>query len=173
VARLLQEPVAARFGLAELACRVGVGLAEQVAGFALGGGQDLGALALGLRAITLDLALALLELVLPPAHLLLRALKLRGGGGLGVALERVGELGGGADQVERVHADGVPRRLDVRRPVSGLEHAELGLQLRGMAAERVERLAHALFVVAVAGALELLYGRERRQPGGGGAVCIT
>ena len=164
MARLLEQPVAARLGLAQLARRVGVRLREQVACLALGGGHDLGALALGLGAVALDLGLALLQLVLLLAHLLLRALELGRGGGLGVALEHVGELGGGADQVQRVHAHGVAGRLDVRGRPRGLEDAELRLQLGGVAAEGVERLAHALLVVALAGALKLLDGRERRQP---------
>ena len=130
----------------------------------LGGGQDLGALALRLGPVALDLGLALLQLVLLRAHLLLGALELRCGGGLGVALERVGELGGGADQVQRVHPDGVPGRLDVGGLARRLEHAELRLQLGGVAAEGVERLADALLVVAVAGALKLLHRRKRGQP---------
>ena len=166
VPRLLEQPVPARLGLAQLARRVGVGLAEQVAGLGLGGGEDLRALALRLAAVALDLGLALLELVLLLAHLLFGALELRGGRGLGVALERVGELGGGADQVQRVHADGMPGRLDVGGLVRGLEHAELRLQLGGVAAEGVERLAHALLVVALTGALELLHGRQRGQTRG-------
>ena len=44
-----------------------------------------------------------------------------------------------------------------------LEHAELRLQLGGVAAERVERLADALLVVAVTGAPKLLDGRKRGQ----------
>ena len=76
------------------------GLAEQVSCLGLRGGQDLRALALRLGAVALDLGLALLQHVLLLAHFLLGALELRRGGGLRVALERVGELGGGADQVE-------------------------------------------------------------------------
>ena len=54
-------------------------------------------------------------------------------------------------------------RLDVRARARRLEHAELGLQLGGVAAKRVECLAHALLVVAVAGAPELFDGRKRGQ----------
>jgi hypothetical protein len=167
MARLLEEPVPARLGLAQLARRVGVRLAQQIAGLGFGGSEDLRALALRLAAVALDLGLALLQLVLLLAHLFFGALELRGGGGLGVALERVGELGCGADQVQRVHADGMPGGLDVGGLVCGLEHAELRLQLRRVAAEGVERLAHALLVVALAGALELLHGRQRGQTRGG------
>ena len=48
----------------------------------------------------------------------------------------------------------------------GLEDAELRLQLSRVAAEGVERLAHALLVVALTGALELLHGRQRGQTRG-------
>ena len=164
VAGLLEQPVAARLGLAQLARRVGVRLREQVAGLALGGGHDLGALALRLGAVALDLGLALLQLVLLRAHLFLGALELRRRGGLRVALEHVGELGGGADEVQRVHAHRVAGRLDVRGRPRGLQDAELRLQLSRVAAEGVERLANALLVVPLAGALKLLDGREGRQP---------
>ena len=136
---------------------------EEVAGLGLRGVHDLGALALRLGAVALDLGLALLQLALLRAHLLLGALQLRRGRRLRVALERVGELGGGADQVERVHADGVAGRLDVGGLARGLEHAQLRLQLGGVAAEGVERLADALLLVAVAGALKLIHDSEARS----------
>ena len=93
MARLLEQPVAARLGLAQLARRVGVRLRQEVAGLGLRGVDDLGALALRLGAVALDLGLALLQLALLRAHLLLGALQLRCRRGLRVALERVGELG--------------------------------------------------------------------------------
>jgi hypothetical protein len=82
---------------------------------------------------------------------------------LGVALDLVRELGGSTDEVQRVHANGVRRRLDLRRPGSRLEHPQLRLQLSGMAPERVERLAHRVGRVAVAAAREILEPRERGQ----------
>jgi hypothetical protein len=162
VARLLEQSVPAGLGLAQLPRRVGIRLRDEVARLGLRSIEDLGALALGLGAIALDLGLALLELALLRAHLLLRALQLGRGRGLGVALERVGELGCGPDQVEGVHPDGVPGRLDVGRLPRGLEHAELCLQLRRVAAEGIERLADALLVVALA-LPELLEGGDRGQ----------
>ena len=57
----------------------------------------------------------------------------------------------------------MPGRLDVGGRASGLEHAKLGLELGGVAPEGIERLAHTLLVVALAGALELLHGRKRGQ----------
>jgi hypothetical protein len=163
VARLLEEAAPAGLGLAELARRLGLRLLDQLAGLGLRGVEDLGPLALGLGAVTLDLGLARLQLALAGAHLLLRALELRGRRGLRVALERVGELGGGADQMERVHAHGVAGRLDVRGLARGLEHAELCLQLRRVPPERVEGVADAALVVALAGAAELLQRWQRRQ----------
>jgi hypothetical protein len=53
--------------------------------------------------------------------------------------------------VQRVHPDGVPGGLDVRRGLAGcLEDAELCLELRAVAPERVECLAHLVGVVAAA-----------------------
>ena len=43
--------------------------------------------------------------------------------------------------MECVHPDGVPGGLDGRRSPCRLEHAELRLQLRRMAAERIEGFA--------------------------------
>ena len=80
-----------------------------------------------------------------------------------VALDDVCELGCRTDQVQRVHPHGVSRRLDLRRSPGRLEHAQLRLQLRRVAAERVEGLAHGLDVVAVAGASQVLERRQRGQ----------
>ena len=62
-----------RLGLLELARRVGVRLREQLAGLVPRGVQHLGALALALLPVALDLGLALLQLVLAAADLLLGA----------------------------------------------------------------------------------------------------
>ena len=152
MARLLEQAAALRLGLLQLARRVGVRLREQLARLVPRGVQHLGALALALLAVALDLGLALLQLVLAAAHLFLGLPELRRGGVLRVALDRVGELGGRADEVQRVHADRVARRLDGRGAPCRLEHAELRLELRGMAAEGVEGLARALGIEAVPGA---------------------
>ena len=61
--------------------------------------------------------------------------------------------------MQRVHAHGVPGRLDVGTLARGLEHAQLGLKLGRVAAEGVERLAHAILVVALA------RGRKRLEAG--------
>ena len=145
MARLLEQSAALRLRLLELAGRVGVRLREQLARLVAGGVQHLGALALAFEPVTLDLRLAVLQLALAAAHLFLGLPELGAGGGLRIALDRVGELGGGADQVERVHADGMARRLDGRAGAGarGLEDAELRLQLCGMAAEGVEGVANA------------------------------
>src|SRR5918996_1297889 len=99
---------------------------------------DACALALGLLAVPLDLGLPGLQLALPAANLLLRARELVRGCLLRVALERVGKLGGRADQVESVHADGVPGRIDGRRASRRLKHAQLGLELGRVAPEGVK-----------------------------------
>ena len=107
-----------------------------------------------------------MELVLLAPYLFLGALELGGGGCLGIALERVGELGRGADQMQRVHADGVSRRLDAGGLRRRVEHAQLRLQLSRVAAEGIEGLADRLLVESVARALKLLDGRKRGQTGG-------
>ena len=54
-----------------------------------------------------------------------------GGGVLRVALEHVGELGRGADEVQRVHADRVAGCFGRRwRRAGRLQHAQLRLQLQ-------------------------------------------
>ena len=138
--------LAARLGLAHLGRRVAVRVREQLARLVLGRVQDLGPLALALVAVALDLGLVRLQLALRAPDLLLGPAHLRGRGGLRVALERVGELGGGADQVQRVHPDGVTGRLDVGGLARRLEHAQLRLELQRVAAERVEGLADAVGV---------------------------
>ena len=165
MARLLEQAAALGLRLLELAGRVGVSLGEQLARLVAGGVQHLGPLPLALLAIPLDLGLALLELVLAAADLFLGLRKLRAGCVLCVALDRVGELGGGADQVQRVHADGMAGRLDRRAGAGtgGLEHAQLGLQLGRMAAERIEGVADSCRVEAVPDLGNVLIARQRRQ----------
>jgi hypothetical protein len=166
VARLLEQPAPLGLRLLELAGGVGVGLRQKVAGLVPGRVQQLGALPLALDAVPLDLRLAPLEILLAPADLFLRLAELGGGCVLGVALDRVGELGGGADQVQRVHADGVARRLDVRATARSLDDPELCLQLRRVTAEGVEGLANPVRVEPVPASrdvLELRQGRQRRD----------
>ena len=109
-------------------------------------------MALGLLPDPCDLGLALLELHLRLTDLLLGLADLLRGGLLGVTLDRVGELGGRADEVQRVHADGVPRRLGDRAARRGLKHAQLCLQRGHLSAEGLEGLADLLAVVPLAGA---------------------
>src|SRR5581483_4759087 len=102
----------------------------------------LGALPLDLLLLPLDGRLALADLALAAHELLLRPRELRGRRGLCVALERVGELGSRADQVQRVHAHGMPAGLAAAGAgTRGLKHAELRLELRDVTTEGVERLA--------------------------------
>ena len=140
VPRLLEQPGALRLGVAELLARVAVGLREDLARLVAGRVQDLAPLALGLLADARDLGLALLELHLRLANLLLGLADLLGGGLLRVALDRVRELGGRADEVQRVHADRVARRLGDRATRRGLQHAQLRLERGHMPAEGVEGL---------------------------------
>ena len=165
MAGLLEQAAALRLRLLELAGRVGVRLREQLARLVARGVQHLGALALALLAVALELRLAILQLALPAADLFLGLAELRGGGVLRVALDRVGELGGGADEVQRVHADGVAGRLDGRAGARarGLEHAQLRLQLGGMAAERVEGVLDPLRVEAVPDLGNVLVARQGGQ----------
>jgi hypothetical protein len=64
--------------------------------------------------------------------------------------------------MQRVHPDRVPARLDDRRPSGGLEHAELRLQLRCMAAEGVEGLANTLWIETVPSRRKVLESRQAR-----------
>ena len=165
VTGLLEEASGPCLGLLDLLRRLELGLRTELARLVLGRVDDLGPLALALGAVALDLGLARLQLVLAPRHLRLGRLQLRRGGGLRVALDRVGELGGAADQVQRVHADGVAARLDLAGTAGGLKHAELSLELGCMAAERIEGLAHLVGVVPFARAREVLdlwQGGQRR-----------
>ena len=123
MARLLEEPRALRLGLAQLGRRLRVRARDDLVRLLLGRGENLLPLPLRLVAIALDVRLLRLELALAPPDLLLRARELRGRGALRVALERVRELRRRADEVERVRADGVAGRLDVRRLAGRLDHA--------------------------------------------------
>jgi hypothetical protein len=63
--------------------------------------------------------------------------------------------------MECVHPDGMARRLDVRAGprTCRLEDAQLCLQLGGMTAERVERIAHALRIEPLADPRQVLVPR--------------
>ena len=146
-------------GLLEQAGSAGLGLrtswaacccasCSSLARLALRGVEHLGALPLALLPVAVDVALALLEIALAPGHLFLGAPELRGGGGLRVTLDRVGELRGGADHVESVHPDGVPGRLDLSAS-GGLEDAQLHLELRRVTTESFEGLVDLLAVEPV------------------------
>ncbi len=63
--------------------------------------------------------------------------------------------------MERVHAHGVAGRLDIGGLARRLKHPQLRLELGGVAPEGVERLADALLLVAVAGAMELFQTGKR------------
>ena len=165
MACLLDEPRGARLGLANLLGHVALCVLEQLARLVPGCVRDLCPLALRLLAVALDLGLAVLQLVLTPRDLFLGPRQLVRGRLLRVALERVGELGGGADQVEGVHADRVTGRLDAATgPARGLKDAELRLELGRVAAERIERVPNPVRVVAAARSLrEVLHPGQRRQ----------
>ena len=136
VARLLEQAVALRLGLAKLLRRVAVRVREQLARLIAGGVQHLGALALALLAVALDLRLAILLLAPATAYFFFGLGELRLGCLLCVGLDRVRELGGGPDQMQRVHAHGVPGGLDgLPAPACGLQHAKLRLKLGGVPPE--------------------------------------
>ena len=163
MARLLEQPGAASLGLAELLGRLAVRVGDELAGLVAGRGHDLVALPLALVAEAQDLGLPLLKVDLLLADLLLGSRELSGGRVLGVALEDVGELGRLADQVQRVHADGVTARLDLARAAGGLEDAKLSLELDGVAAEGLEGVAYGLLVEASLDRGKILEPRQRRH----------
>ena len=160
--RLLEQPGRARLGLADLLRGLRLRFLEGLARLGLGRVQHLCPLALTLVAVALDLGLALLQLVLAPRDLLLGSSELCGRCVLRVALDRVGHLSGCADQVQRIHAHCVTGRLDPALP-GGLEHAQLDLELRRVAPERLERVANLVAVIAVGRSAEILDARQRRQ----------
>ena len=159
VARLLGETVSAALGLAQLGGRVAVCLREDLAGLLARGAEDLGALPLGFLADARDLGLLLLELHLLLADLLLGAADLLRSRVLGIPLDRVGELGRGAHDVQRVHADCVARGLRDGALRRGLEDAQVGLEGRDMAPEGVERLLDLGAIEAVRCARKVLEAR--------------
>jgi hypothetical protein len=163
VTRLLEQSSTAGFGLAKLLRRVAVRFGDELAGFVPGRGHDLDALALALIFVALDLGLPLLEVDLLLAHLLLGPLNLSGGRRLGIALEHVRKLGSPADQVERIHAHGMPGRFGLPRPACGLEDAKLSLELDGVASERLERFADSLLVESALRDREIVDARQRRH----------
>src|SRR4029453_17351436 len=66
--------------------------------------------------------------------------------------------------MQRVHADGVPRRLDrLSAPARRLQHAQLRLELGRVATECLERLSNAVRVVALAALRQVFEARQRRQ----------
>ncbi len=165
MARLLEQAGAAGLGLAELLRRLAIRVGEQLSGLGPRRVHDLRALALALRPVALDLALALGQVGLLAPNLLLGPAELRRRGALGVALEDVGELGRLADQVQGVHADGVAGRVDLRALPCGLEHAQLRLQLDDVPAESLECVLHALLVVPIRADREILDPRKRGDRG--------
>src|SRR5256885_13875758 len=148
MARLLEQPGATTLGLAQLLGRLAVRVGDELAGLVAGCGHDLVALAIALVAEAQDLGLALLKVDLLLPDLLLGSRELSSRRVLGVALEDVGELRRFADQVQRVHADGVTAGLDLARATGGLEDAKLSLQLDRMASEGLEGVAYGLVVEA-------------------------
>ena len=106
-------------------------------------------MALALEAVALDLGLASLEVLLPVTNLFLGPAELDGRRRLGVPLDRVGELGGRTDQVERVHPDRMTRRLDGRAAPGSLDDPELCLQLCHVPPEGLEGFTNAFGVEPV------------------------
>src|SRR6185312_5763244 len=139
----------------DLGRRMPLRLSLRLAGLVARSVQDLGALAFALLTEALDLVLALLQLTLTSADLLLGAADLRRRGCLCVALDRVSHVGGGANHVQRVHPDGVPARLHLSAASRSLQHTQLHLKLRRVAPKGLESLLDALGLVAAIG--------ERRQ----------
>jgi hypothetical protein len=148
MACLLEQPGASTFRLAKLLGRLAVRVRDELAGLVTGGGHDLIPLTIALVAEAKDLGLSLLKIDLLLPDFLLGARELSGRRILGVALENVGELGCFADQMQRVHADGVTAGLDLARTAGGLKDAKLSLKLDGMSAEGLKGVAHGLLVEA-------------------------
>jgi hypothetical protein len=90
---------------------------------------------------------------------------------LRVGLDRVGELGRGADHVQRVHANGHDRSAPPSTCGRGLKDAELRLELGRVPAEGVERLAHTVGVVAAAGRLRQISRRGNAVSDGRGRLA--
>ena len=111
----------------------------------------------------LDRGFALAQIGMPPSDLLFGDSNLIRRGVLGVTLDRVGHLRGCADQVQRVHAHGVPGGLDLAAAPGCLEHTQLNLKLRRVAPERVERFLYALGVVPLRCGWKILDARQRCQ----------
>jgi hypothetical protein len=163
VSRLLEEPRTLGLRLAQLGLRLGVRLGDDLPRLLVRRAEDLRALPLALLPVALDVRLLRLDVALAAPHLLLGLPELRGRGALRVALERVRELRRRANQMERVHADGVPRRVDAGRPPRRLEHPKLRLELRRVPPERVEGLTHPLAVVPVSRGRQVLEARKRGE----------
>src|SRR6186997_648061 len=112
MARLLEQAVALRLGLAQLLRRIAIRVCEKFTGFVPGCIQHLCALALALLAVALDLRLAILLLASASAHLLFGFGQLSLGCLLRVGLDGVGEFGSRANQMQRIHPYRVPGGLD-------------------------------------------------------------
>jgi len=165
VAGLLEEPCAARFGLAHLGRGVAVRARQDVLGLGPRRVRDLGALPFGLPANARDLGLLLFQVHLCLANLLLGALDLLRRGLLRVALDGVRELGRRPDEMERIHAHRVATRLGDAAAGSSLENAEVRLERGHVAAKGIERLLDALAVKPVRRARKVLDPQKRRQAG--------
>src|SRR5439155_7733179 len=163
MARLLEEAGAPGLRLAELLRRVAVSPAEDLSGLVARGVEDLDALLVRLLADSRQLGLLPLELDLRLANLLFRTGNLLCRRLLCVALDRVGEVRRRANEVQRVHADGMSHRVDGPAPRRGLKDAEVRLERGDVTAEGLERLLHPRAVVAVIGDGDVLDPRQRGQ----------
>src|SRR5262249_35223514 len=157
-------PAAPRLGFADLLRCLAGRAGEQLARLVARRVHDLGALALALLPVALDFGLAVLLFAAAPADLLLRLRELGLGRALRVGLDDVGELRRGTDEMQRVHTDRMPGRLDVRAAAARrLQDAQLRLQLCRVPAERLERLADGIRVIAVPPPGQVLEPREGGQ----------
>ena len=77
--------------------------------------------------------------------------------------------------MQRVHAHGVAARLGGAAAAGCLQHAQLRLQLRDVAAEGLERLAHAVRVETVAAARQSSTRKrgQLRRVGALGSMKVT
>jgi hypothetical protein len=160
---LFEQSRAACLGLTQLLARLTRRLGDELPRLVPRRGQDLDPLPLAFVAEALNRGVALLEVELLLPYLLLGALNLGGGCFLRIPLEDIGKFRGLADEVERIHANGVAGRIDLRRATGGLEDAELGLELDGVPAEGLERVAHSLLVETTDDDDELFDARQRRD----------
>jgi hypothetical protein len=165
VPRLLDESRGACLRLAAFLARFAVRVGQELTGLFPGRVQRLGTESLALATEALDLALLLAQFLSAFPNLRLRPAELRCRRALGVALDHVGKLSRLPDQMERIHPQRVPGRLDVGCPPCRLEHTQLRLELDDVATERVERLADALLVEALLDDRQVLDPGEWRYDG--------